>query len=111
MMVAQLELRAKRLDSAELALAASLQLQPRLRPAVLGVQKELRHWKKAAAVAPATLKWAGKDPWFLGHIAAAALKTADVLEEWLVRFAVLSPSLYLSLSFFLSSITLHMHTL
>jgi hypothetical protein len=46
MMVAQLELRAKHLDSAESALAAALQLRPRLRPAVVGVQRELRHWKK-----------------------------------------------------------------
>ena len=46
MMVAQLELRAKRIDTAEAALAASLQLQPRLRPAVMGVQQELWERKK-----------------------------------------------------------------
>jgi|MDTG01.4.fsa_nt_gb hypothetical protein len=44
MMVAQLELRAKRIGTAEAALAASLQLQPRLRPAVMGVQQEL--WQR-----------------------------------------------------------------
>jgi len=83
MMVAQLELRAKRLDAAEQSLAASLQLQPRLRPAVLGVQKELRLWRKHGANSPASVgAWPGaKDPWFLAKLCGAGLAGVDVGEQ------------------------------
>jgi len=54
MMVSQLELRAKRLDRAESALSAALQLRPRLGSAVAGVQRELRHWKKTGVKRPSS---------------------------------------------------------
>jgi tetratricopeptide (TPR) repeat protein len=107
MMVSQLELRAKRLDAAEHSLAASLQLQPRLRPAVMGVQKELKHWRKVGGSSssgggsggsgssspsspssssdppPTTVK----DPWIIARLLALSLQLVDLTEAATLRLA------------------------
>ena len=89
MMVAQLELRAKRLDAAEQSLAASLQLQPRLRPAVLGVQKELRTWRKHGYTDAHAQRYhsdvpygvQAKDPWLLARLVGTGLRLVDMVER------------------------------
>jgi tetratricopeptide (TPR) repeat protein len=96
MMVSQLELRAKRLDAAEHSLAASLQLQPRLRPAVMGVQKELSQWRKLGASPnapppsakdPSAKDPSAKDPWALAKLAALCLHGLDALEAAALQLA------------------------
>uniref|UniRef100_A0A7S2BP83 Uncharacterized protein n=2 Tax=Octactis speculum TaxID=3111310 RepID=A0A7S2BP83_9STRA len=68
MMVAQLELRAKRLDNAESALKATLQLSPSLKDAVTRVEQEVWHRRRLGFSdherAAEIYRWlTPKDPW------------------------------------------------